>query len=164
MHLPGRPVGAGPFPGAGAGPGRTIPKRFSSTADRGPGHGAGGPDAGRQEIRGDGFRELLGYIRKVEAEGYAATAYRVDLWAKIAFPFICIILCLVGTGIAAKTALKDGMAVSIAYGIGIAFLYWIFYSFCLSLGYGGMLPPPVAAWSANLVFLCLGVFTLIQAE
>jgi lipopolysaccharide export system permease protein len=110
-----------------------------------------------------GFRELLGYIRKVEAEGYAATPYRVDLWAKIAFPFVCIILCLAGTGIALR-ALRDGMAVSIACGIGVAFLYWVFYSFCLSLGYGGMLPPAVAAWSPNLAFFCLGIFTLIHAE
>ncbi|MBI9084061.1 MAG: LPS export ABC transporter permease LptG [Desulfobacterales bacterium] len=111
-----------------------------------------------------GFRELLRYIRKVEDEGYAATSYRVDLWAKIAFPFICIILCLVGAGIAVKTTRHDGMPLSIAYGIGVAFLYWVFYSFCLSLGYGEILPPAVAALSPNLVFLCLGIFTLSHAE
>ena len=110
------------------------------------------------------FGELLSYIRKVESEGYDATIYRVDFDAKIAFPFVCIIMCMVGTGLATRGTLKEGMPVVIAYGIGAAFIYWIFYSFCLSLGYGEMLPPWVAAWTANLVFFCFGALTLLNAD
>lgn len=109
-------------------------------------------------------RELFSYIKKVEEEGYDATIYKVDFYAKTAFPFICIIMCIVGTGIATRGKIKEGMPVVIAYGIGIAFLYWIFYSFALSLGYGGMLPPGVAAWAANLVFFSFAILTLINAE
>ncbi len=111
-----------------------------------------------------GFNELLAYVHKVEAEGYDATVYRVDLHGKVAFPFICIILSLVGTGIALRGNLKEGMPVSIAYGLGVAFVYWIFYSFCVSLGYGGMLPPVVATWTANVVFFCFGAILLLNAE
>jgi len=110
------------------------------------------------------FKELSEYIKRVEAEGYDATNYRVDLYAKIAFPFICIIMCMVGTGIGARGKIKEGMPVVIALGIGTAFLYWIFYSFCLSLGYGEMLPPGIAAWTANLAFFCFGAITLLNAE
>jgi lipopolysaccharide export system permease protein len=110
------------------------------------------------------FKELFTYIKKVEEEGYDATTYKVDLYAKIAFPFICIIMCMVGTGLAARRTLKEGMPVVIAYGIGTAFIYWIFYSFCLSLGYGEMLPPFIAAWTANLVFFSFGALTLLNAE
>jgi lipopolysaccharide export system permease protein len=110
------------------------------------------------------FKELFLYIRKVEEEGYDATIYKVDLYAKIAFPFICVIMCMVGTGFAAKGTVKEGMPVVIAYGIGTAFIYWIFYSFCLSLGYGEVLPPGIAAWTANLAFFSFGVLTLLNAE
>lgn len=110
------------------------------------------------------FSELKSFIDKVESEGYDATGYRVDLNAKIAFPFVCIIMCLVGTGIALKGKVREGLPVAVAYGIGIAFLYWVFYSFCISLGYGEMLPPAAAAWVANLVFLCFGLYTLLGAE
>jgi len=110
------------------------------------------------------YKELSAYIKKVETEGYDATNYRVDLYAKFAFPFICIIMCMVGTGIGVRGKIKEGMPVVIAYGIGTAFLYWIFYSFCLSLGYGGMLPPSIAAWIANLAFFCFGAVTLLNAE
>ena len=95
---------------------------------------------------------------------YDATNYKVDLYAKVAFPFVCIIMCIVGTGIALKEKKREGLALNIAYGIGIVFLYWIFYSFCVSLGYGEMLPPFIAAWTANLVFLSFGVITLLNAE
>ena len=110
------------------------------------------------------FGELFAYIKKIEAEGYDATIYKVDLYAKIAFPFICIIMCMVGTGLAARGKVKEGMPVVIAYGIGTAFIYWIFYSFCLSLGYGEMLPPAIAAWTANLAFFSFGALTLLNAE
>jgi len=110
------------------------------------------------------FKELLAYIKKVEAEGYDATVYKVDLYAKIAFPFICVIMCMVGTGLAARGTVGEGMPVVISYGIGTAFIYWIFYSFCLSLGYGEILPPGIAAWSANLAFFSFGALTLLNAE
>jgi lipopolysaccharide export system permease protein len=110
------------------------------------------------------FGELLSYIHKIEREGYDATIYKVDLDAKIAFPFICIIMCMVGTGLSTRGKMKEGMPVVISYGIATAFIYWIFYSFCLSLGYGEMLPPAVAAWTANVAFFCFGALTLLNAD
>jgi lipopolysaccharide export system permease protein len=110
------------------------------------------------------FQQLRAYIRKVEAEGYAATAYRVDLYGKSAYPFVCIIMALVGMGLAARKRLNKGLAVSITFGIIIGFLYWVFQSLCLSLGYGGILPPPMAGWMANLVFLCGGLLLVMHAE
>jgi len=110
------------------------------------------------------FIELLRYIKRVEAEGYDATRYRVDLQAKIAFPFVCIVLCLVGTGISFRGRINEGLPVVIAYGLGIVFLYWIFHSFCVSLGYGEMLPPVIAAWTANIIAACVGVLILLYVE
>jgi lipopolysaccharide export system permease protein len=110
------------------------------------------------------FSELLEYIKKIESDGYDASTYRVDLYAKLAFPFVCIILCLAGVGISLRISRKEGPGIGIAVGIGTAFLYWIFYGFCLSLGYGEMLPPVIAAWTANLLFFCFAVIMLLNAD
>lgn len=110
------------------------------------------------------YQELYLYVKKIESEGYDATPYRVDLYAKIAFPFICIIMCMIGVGIALKVRMKEGLVIGVAYGLGAAFLYWIFYSFCLSLGYGEMLPPIVSAWAANFIFGCFGAYLLLNAD
>lgn len=108
--------------------------------------------------------QLYSYIRKVEAEGYDATHYRVDWHAKMAFPFISLIMTLIGAGLAARGTIKEAVAGSVVYGLGLAFLYWIVFSFCLSLGYAGKLPPVVAAWGVNIIALCGAGYFLINAD
>ncbi len=111
-----------------------------------------------------GFWELWRYVKKIEAEGYDSTKLRVDLQAKVAFPLVCVVLCILGAGLSLEQKKTEGIAVMIAYGLAASFLYWVFYSFCVSLGYGEMLPPAVAVWLANVIFLCMGVFILLKAE
>jgi lipopolysaccharide export system permease protein len=108
--------------------------------------------------------ELYAYLRDIESEGYDATVYRVDFHAKFAFPVICIIMCIIATGLAAKRRIREGLSISIAYGLGLIFLYAALYSFSLSLGKGGVLPPLVSAWISNIIFLCLGLFNLINVQ
>ena len=111
-----------------------------------------------------GFKELYRYIQDVESEGYDATPYRVDLQGKFALPLSCIIVCIIGASITLRKTTREGLAMSITYGIVIVFLYWITQSFCSSLGYGGMLPPYVAAWIANFLFACFAVFNFLNAD
>jgi len=110
------------------------------------------------------FNELRAYVQKVEAEGYDARVYRTDLYAKSAAPFVCIIMGLVGIGLTAGRRLNKGLPISITMGICIGFLYWVFQSFCLSLGYADVLPAFVSAWIANGLFLCAGAGLVINAE
>jgi lipopolysaccharide export system permease protein len=108
--------------------------------------------------------ELFSYIHEIESEGYDATAFRVDLQVRFAFPVLAIIVCIIGIGIAVKRKGREGPSVSIAFGAAIVFLYWVLHSFCVSLGHGGLLPPFVAAWISNIIFSCYAVFNLINAE
>ena len=110
------------------------------------------------------FMELYRYIRKVESQGYDATKYRVDFYAKTAFPFVCLIIALFGAGLALRGTTREGMAISFAYGILTAFVYWSFYSFCLSLGYGSVLPPLLSAWTANLIFFIAAGLAVYNLE
>jgi lipopolysaccharide export system permease protein len=108
--------------------------------------------------------ELFNYIREIESEGYDATAFRVDFHARFAFPVLTIIVCILAIGIAAKRKSREGPSVSIAFGAAMVFLYWVLHSFCLSLGYGGLLPPLIAAWISNIIFSCYAVLNLMNAE
>jgi lipopolysaccharide export system permease protein len=110
------------------------------------------------------FYELIDYINQVEHEGYDATHYRVDLYAKTAYPAIVMILVVLGTGIAVRRRSQENLAVSIAIGLSTVFIYWTFYNFCLSLGYGTVLPPLLAAWIANLIALCGAALLLLNAD
>jgi lipopolysaccharide export system permease protein len=108
--------------------------------------------------------ELFTYIREVESEGYDATTFRVDFHARFAYPVISIIVCMLATGIAVKRKSREGPSVSVGFGAALMFLYWVLHSFCLSLGYGGLLPPIISAWISNIIFSCYGVLNLINAE
>ncbi|MCP4119813.1 MAG: LPS export ABC transporter permease LptG [Desulfobacteraceae bacterium] len=105
--------------------------------------------------------ELREYIKKVEFEGYDATRYIVDFWAKMAFPVICLVMALAGAGAGMLPSVKENMPLGIAMGIGVAFGYWVIHGFCVSLGYGGMLPPVLSAWAANLIFICSTILFLV---
>ena len=108
--------------------------------------------------------ELYRYIQEVEMEGYDATAFRVDFQARFAYPVLAIIVCIIGIGSAVKRKSREGPAVSIVFGAAVVFLYWVLHSFCLSLGYGGLLPPIVAAWISNIIFSCYALLNLMNAE
>ncbi|MBF0101123.1 MAG: LPS export ABC transporter permease LptG [Desulfobacterales bacterium] len=109
------------------------------------------------------FKELLAHIQKIESDGYEAVNYKVDLFAKTSFPLAAIILCLLGTSFAIRSKHKYHMALSIAYGILIAFSYWVCHSFCLSLGYGTVLNPFWASWSTNFLFLGISLIQFFNA-
>ncbi len=108
--------------------------------------------------------ELFRYIKEVELEGYDAKAFRVDFHARFAYPVLSVIVCIMGIGIAVKRKSREGPSVSIAFGAALVFLYWVLHSFCLSLGYGGLLPPVISAWISNIIFSCYAVLNLINAE
>lgn len=110
------------------------------------------------------FSELREYIREVEAEGYDATPYRVDYQGKFALPVACLIVAIIGAGISVRKISRYGLSVNIVLGVAVVFLYWIMHSFCLSLGYGAMLPPYIAAWASDLIFACFAIFNLLNAE
>lgn len=110
------------------------------------------------------FFELRKYIKKTEEEGYDATTYKVDLHAKIAFPFICIIMVLTGAANGMKSFAKYNIPAAIAVGVIIAFMYWFTYGFALSLGYGSVFPPIISAWITNIFFLGFGILYLINTE
>lgn len=110
------------------------------------------------------FGELRQFVKKVKQEGYDPTTYRVDMYAKIAFPFICIIMVLTGAATGMRAFSKDNIPAAIALGVVIAFLYWVVYGLSLSMGYGSVLPPLISAWTANVFFLCVTILYLINTE
>ncbi|TWI64817.1 lipopolysaccharide export system permease protein [Desulfobotulus alkaliphilus] len=111
-----------------------------------------------------GIRELWRYMHKIEREGFDVTGYRVDFFGKTAFPFASLALCFLAVLISLRPSMKKNMAVGMGYGIGIAFMYWICYSFSMSLGYGGVLPAAFAAWMPNCLFAALGIYGLLGLD
>jgi lipopolysaccharide export system permease protein len=111
------------------------------------------------------FLELKRYVERIEREGYNARRYRVDLQARISYPFVCLIMALLGIPLALFREHGRALAPAILMGLGAALLYWIGFSYARSLfGYSGVLPPFAAVWLCNFVFAVAGLwlFTSIR--
>jgi lipopolysaccharide export system permease protein len=121
-------------------------------------------DLSRVTRRSDemGYLELTEYVEKVRRQGFDAARYRVDLAAKLAFPFVCLILCALGGSMGLSGKRGGGLAVSVVLGIAVAFGYWVAHGVALSLGRAGALPPWAAAWTANAVFAALSAVSVAR--
>lgn len=105
-----------------------------------------------------GFFELRDYARKLRSEGYDATRYEVDMHGKVAFSLVTIILVFIGISFSLREERGGGVSRSIGAAIVIGFSYWLVHAFSLSLGRAGTLPPLLAAWTADILFLAAAAF------
>ena len=102
------------------------------------------------------YKELGRQIDDVAGMGFETVSLRVDLLSKISFPFVALIMTLVGVPFAFSMG-KKGALVGIGVGLGIAVVYWVAIGVFRSLGYVGFLGPFLAAWGPNLVFGLAGL-------
>ncbi|MFH1625294.1 MAG: LPS export ABC transporter permease LptG [Pseudomonadota bacterium] len=108
------------------------------------------------------YTELRSYTKKIRNEGFDATKYVVDMHAKLAFPFVSLIMPLLGVPFALKTGRGKGIVRGVGISIIISFVYWAMLAVSLSLGHSGVLPPVVSAWVSNFIFLMVGIFMLLH--
>jgi LPS export ABC transporter permease LptF/LPS export ABC transporter permease LptG len=107
------------------------------------------------------FAELRAYTAEVADMGFDTTRFRVDLHGKIAFPFVCLVMTLLGIPFAFSMGRK-GALVGIGLSVVIAMVYWGAIGVFRSLGYIAYLAPFLAAWTPNLVFGLAGIYLLFR--
>ncbi len=110
------------------------------------------------------WAELRDYIKIMQTSGVDSNQYTVDLWAKLSTPFICFILALVGVPFSLKTSRAGGIVLGIAITIGIGASFLVLFYMGISLGHAGRLPPILAAWGPNLLFLAGGSYLLTHVR
>lgn len=108
------------------------------------------------------YTELHAYIEKIGVAGYDTTRYLVDLYSKLSYPFLNLIMVLIGIPFALKTGRSGGVALSIGISVMIGFAYGVIFYVFLSFGKSGVLPPFLAAWTPTLLFGLTGIFTLMS--
>lgn len=110
------------------------------------------------------FRQLATLADKLEQEGYDATHQRVDMHIRIAAPFTCLIMGFLGVPFALQRGRKSNLALGIGISLGIGIGYFIIQSMVTAFGYSNALPPIFAAWTANFIFLLLGLWLLLNVK
>jgi LPS export ABC transporter permease LptF/LPS export ABC transporter permease LptG len=109
------------------------------------------------------FRELQAHIASLEALGVDVIPLRVQLHHKLAYPFVCVVMTLLGIPFSFVVARRGAL-----YGIGASILLAIVYWACLTvsetLGNTARLPPALAAWGPNLIFGALALYLVLNLE
>ncbi|HYE92723.1 MAG TPA: LPS export ABC transporter permease LptG, partial [Terriglobales bacterium] len=109
------------------------------------------------------YTELSDYVRKLEAAGFHAKKYMVELYAKLAFPLVNLIMVLVAIPFALQ-APRSTRIVGIGLAIAIMVGYVVVHQAAVALARADLLPPLLAAWTANVVFLGLGLSFFVRAR
>jgi lipopolysaccharide export system permease protein len=112
------------------------------------------------------FREIRNYVSRFHEEGLSLTRLLTDYYGRLAFPFVTIIMVIVGVALSLRrSGVRGG---SMAMGIGQAFIvgfcYWTTHSISIALGRGGVLTPMLAGWMANLLFASFGLYLLLKVR
>jgi lipopolysaccharide export system permease protein len=110
-----------------------------------------------------GFVRLADYVHRLRHSGLREEKYQVQLDLKLAFPWINLIVVVMGAALAAR--LRNPNA-ALGFGISVftAFFYYGLMRAGEALGTGGTLPPVVAAWGANAIFGALALGLLLYAQ
>jgi lipopolysaccharide export system permease protein len=103
-------------------------------------------------------------IADLTKKGIDASHYLVDLHLKVALPFASAVLALVAIPIGGRLRRNPSVAAIIGLGTAVGFAYWVLLGLANSLGQTGSLPPLVAAWAANGIFLLVGTVLFLYSE
>ena len=107
--------------------------------------------------------ELREFIEEVKRGGGNPDRWMTDLYLKYAFPFTNFIIVLIGAPLAANKR-RSGAAVGFGISLLVCFLYFGLIKIGQSLGNTGTLPPVIAPWIGNIVFLMVGLVTLSRTR
>lgn len=109
--------------------------------------------------------DLKVVIEKLRKAGREYGTEQVFYYFKTAFPFAAFIVALLGLGVTFhfQTNPRSGITASFGVAFFSALVYIGLVQFGQVLGTGGVLPPLIAVWMANSVFLVVGLALLWKA-
>lgn len=105
------------------------------------------------------FHELAAYIADLEQGGFDTVRLRVQLHRKFSAPLFALVLAVVSVPFAFLTGSRGALA-SVGASFGIAIAYWAMNQLFEGVGNLGQLPPAVAAWAPNGMFLLAGLYAM----
>jgi len=116
------------------------------------------PDAERMS-----FTQLQRYINELKISGYNVVPYTVALQRKLSFPFVTVVMTLLGVPFAVTTG-RRGALYGIGVGIVFAIAYWLLFSLFAAIGTAGLIAPVLAAWAPNILFAVGAAYLLLTVQ
>ncbi|MGE5081442.1 MAG: LptF/LptG family permease, partial [Acidobacteriota bacterium] len=101
------------------------------------------------------YEELHKYIRDLQQSGFDVVRLRMELNKKLSYPLITWIMAVLAIPFALSTG-KKGAVTGVAVAVGTAVFYTVVSRLFEAMGNLSQLPPAMAAWSPDLIFVLVG--------
>jgi lipopolysaccharide export system permease protein len=110
------------------------------------------------------YRKLKEYAENLRLGGYHAFRYLTMMHTKLSAPFAAFVMVILGIPFALRNSRSGGVALGIGASVAIGFAYFVVNAVLLSYGRSGVLPPLVAAWGANFLFVVGGIWLAMTVK
>jgi LPS export ABC transporter permease LptF/LPS export ABC transporter permease LptG len=107
------------------------------------------------------YEELRRYIRDLQQSGFDVVRLRVQLNKKLSYPLITLIMAVLAIPFSLSTG-KKGAITGVAVALGIAVFYTVVSRVFEIMGDLNQLPPALAAWSPDLIFVLVGGYLILK--
>ena len=102
--------------------------------------------------------ELWVYIKQASEVGADLSRLWVMFHLKLAVPWACVIMAVLGAGFGASRRGRSGGGVGFGISVVMVFAYYVVMSLCRAFGESGNIPAFLAGWGPNIVFLVIALF------
>ena len=107
--------------------------------------------------------QLLDYISKQQTRGSGnVVQYEVEYHKRIASSFASFILTTIGVSLSSRKR-KGGMGMYLGIGLALSFAYIMLQTVSSTFALKGGFPPPLAAWTPNIIFSVVAYLCYRQA-
>jgi len=103
-------------------------------------------------------------ILEQQSEGKDVTEKWQDLNYRLSYPFIGVVLALIGIPLSLRSSRQGGLLFSVALNLAIGISFSFLYAMCISMGRGGTFDPVFATWGPIALFTAIGFYLLLTMD
>jgi lipopolysaccharide export system permease protein len=107
--------------------------------------------------------ELMAQIRLLQAQGGNLAPLWVLFHLRFAVPWASVVLAILGASLGVRSH-RTGSGVGFGLSVMIVFVYYVVMSLCKAFGETEHMPPLLAAWVPNVLFLLVGGYFARKAN
>jgi len=108
--------------------------------------------------------ELAAFAEQLRRQGQNPRRYEIEQHVRGAQSLMPLIVILLGVPFALQRGRQATLGVGVALSLGIFVVYILLQAIGMALGSAGLLPLPLAAWSANLLLLLVGSWLFLTRD
>lgn len=108
--------------------------------------------------------EMYRYVKtRPNLSKFTRTRRMVDLHARLAMPWTCLVVILIGMP-AVMTSSRKGALLTVLMAIAFMFIFYFFVHLGMILGKRELIAPWLAGWLPNIIFSVVGILSLFRIK